>query len=121
MAVYKPCCGATPLAMASAMASGIATIPTVVPAIKSRKNRCRVYGSTLQLSRNALAKRSENRRLRWDIQKEKNPATKERRYSKRNQAALHSPKNLLPATPGGGGYDATPVAGRANKIGRAHV
>ena len=35
MAVYKPCCGGTPLAMASAMESGIAIMPTVNPAIIS--------------------------------------------------------------------------------------
>ena len=35
MAVYNPCCGGTPLAMASAMESGMAIMPTVNPAIIS--------------------------------------------------------------------------------------
>ena len=35
IAVYKPCCGGTPLAIANAMESGIAIIPTVKPAIIS--------------------------------------------------------------------------------------
>ena len=38
MAVYKPCWGGTPVAMASAMESGTATMPMVSPANKSRLN-----------------------------------------------------------------------------------
>src|SRR5699024_8357722 len=36
MVVYKPYSGLTPEAIAKAIPSGIATIPTVIPAIKSR-------------------------------------------------------------------------------------
>src|SRR5690606_26910269 len=43
--VYRPYCGATPLPIASAMASGMAIIPTVIPAIRSRIKRDEVYFS----------------------------------------------------------------------------
>lgn len=39
IAVYRPCCGGTPLAIANAIANGIAIIPTVMPAIKSLRKR----------------------------------------------------------------------------------
>ena len=38
IAVVNPCSGPTPEAIAKAMASGKATIPTIIPAIKSEKN-----------------------------------------------------------------------------------
>ena len=41
IAVYRPYCGATPLAMASAMASGMAITPTVIPAMRSFTNSLR--------------------------------------------------------------------------------
>ncbi|CAH0307811.1 hypothetical protein SRABI106_03951 [Rahnella aquatilis] len=37
--VYSPYCGGTPLPMASAMASGMAMIPTVTPAMASLSKR----------------------------------------------------------------------------------
>ena len=49
-AVYKPYWGATPLPIANAIASGIAIIPTVIPAIRSRVNRAAVYFSFQQAS-----------------------------------------------------------------------
>ena len=42
MAVKMPVCGVSPLAMAKAMASGSATIPTVIPAVTSLTKRSRV-------------------------------------------------------------------------------
>ena len=41
MAVKMPCSGLTPEAMAKAMASGSATMPTVTPAPTSAAKRCR--------------------------------------------------------------------------------
>jgi hypothetical protein len=41
--VYRPYCGATPLPIASAIASGMAIMPTVIPAIRSRTKRDEVY------------------------------------------------------------------------------
>ncbi len=38
IAVYSPYCGGAPLPIASAMASGTATMPTVIPASKSACN-----------------------------------------------------------------------------------
>ena len=35
IAVYRPCCGGTPLAMASAIERGSATMPTTTPASRS--------------------------------------------------------------------------------------
>ena len=35
MAVIKPCCGVTPEAIPNAIARGRATIPTIIPAIRS--------------------------------------------------------------------------------------
>ena len=43
IAVYSPRSGETPLAMANAMASGNATIPTITPASTSCRNRCALY------------------------------------------------------------------------------
>src|SRR5690348_5483544 len=43
MAVYRPRSGVTPLAIANAMASGRATMPTMTPATRSLKNWSRVY------------------------------------------------------------------------------
>ncbi|MNE76004.1 hypothetical protein D3C80_1722130 [compost metagenome] len=40
--VYRPCCGATPTAMASAMASGMAMMPTVSPAARSPRRAATV-------------------------------------------------------------------------------
>jgi len=42
MAVNSPRSGLTPLAIAKAMASGSATIPTMIPAPKSDRNCSRV-------------------------------------------------------------------------------
>jgi len=42
MAVHNPASGLRPLAIANAMASGNATMPTVAPAPKSRKKLARV-------------------------------------------------------------------------------
>jgi hypothetical protein len=42
-AVYKPRSGVSPLAMAKAIASGRATIPTMAPAVRSARNWARVY------------------------------------------------------------------------------
>ncbi|MNT33524.1 hypothetical protein D3C72_1694570 [compost metagenome] len=41
-AVYRPCCGATPTAMASAIARGMAMMPTVSPAARSPRSAARV-------------------------------------------------------------------------------
>jgi mannose-6-phosphate isomerase len=49
----QPYCGATPLPIASAIASGMAIIPTVIPAIRSRVKRDRVYFSFQQASMRA--------------------------------------------------------------------
>jgi len=38
IAVYSPCCGGTPEAMASAMERGRATMPTTIPAMASRRS-----------------------------------------------------------------------------------
>ena len=43
--VYNPCSGLTPDAIAKAMASGSATIPTIIPALKSFKNNFKLYPS----------------------------------------------------------------------------
>lgn len=43
--VYSPYCGATPLAIARAIASGMAIMPTVMPAMISLSRRCEVYRS----------------------------------------------------------------------------
>ena len=43
MAVYKPCSGVTPDAIAKAIDSGSATIPTMMPAVRSLKNAAPVY------------------------------------------------------------------------------
>ena len=51
--VYRPYCGATPLPIASAIASGMAMIPTVIPAIRSRVKREAVYFSFQQASMRA--------------------------------------------------------------------
>ena len=42
MAVHNPASGLRPLAMANAMASGSATMPTVMPAPRSANQRARV-------------------------------------------------------------------------------
>lgn len=42
MAVYSPRSGVRPLAIANAMASGSATMPTMTPAVRSRANWARV-------------------------------------------------------------------------------
>jgi len=42
IAVNSPRSGPTPLAIAKAMASGSATIPTMIPAIRSARNCSRV-------------------------------------------------------------------------------
>src|ERR1700693_4106002 len=42
-AVHKPRSGVTPLAIAKAMASGSATIPTMIPAVRSLVNSARGY------------------------------------------------------------------------------
>src|SRR3972149_8588377 len=49
IAVYSPLSGVTPEAMAKAMASGSATIPTVMPANKSFLKRKKVYFSLKQI------------------------------------------------------------------------
>ncbi len=36
--VYRPCCGATPTAIANAMAKGMAIMPTVKPAVMSPRS-----------------------------------------------------------------------------------
>ena len=51
--VYRPYCGATPLPIARAIASGMAMIPTVIPAIRSRVKREAVYFSFQQASMRA--------------------------------------------------------------------
>ena len=38
IAVINPCCGDTPEAIPNAIASGSATIPTIIPAIRSCEN-----------------------------------------------------------------------------------
>jgi hypothetical protein len=42
-AVHNPRSGVTPLAIAKAMASGSATIPTMIPAVRSAVNSTREY------------------------------------------------------------------------------
>src|SRR5690606_41675558 len=66
-AVYNPYCGGTPLAMARAIASGIAIMPTVRPANRSLRNLRPVYGSLKQLSRTACPIRRENKCALCDI------------------------------------------------------
>jgi len=47
IAVNSPRSGPTPLAIAKAMASGSATIPTMTPAIRSARNCSRVYPASV--------------------------------------------------------------------------
>ena len=43
IAVIRPCCGLTPLAMPKAIAKGIAITPTIMPAVRSFKNKALEY------------------------------------------------------------------------------
>ncbi len=57
-AVKIPASGLTPEAMANAIASGRATIPTVIPATRSAKNFCDEYSfiASTSFGRNGIAK-----------------------------------------------------------------
>ena len=50
MAVMMPFSGVTPLAMPNAMASGSATIPTIIPAMRSFMNTSRLYPLKLSIN-----------------------------------------------------------------------
>ena len=50
MAVHRPRSGVTPLAMAKAIASGSATMPTITPAIASLVNCARSYDRNVEKS-----------------------------------------------------------------------
>jgi hypothetical protein len=50
IAVKSPRSGLTPLAIANAMASGSATIPTMIPALRSARNCSRVYPASVVTS-----------------------------------------------------------------------
>ena len=62
MAVNSPRSGLTPLAIANAMASGSATIPTMMPAPRSEKNCSRVWPPSVVTSFGTSLSRSPGRK-----------------------------------------------------------